>query len=137
MEHIRGGSRPLFRLTRSVRTERRGYEEKERDPRLLEEKQRDAAARGARCCEGSAAASSTAGENGKAAGYIDEIGAARIVAPELIVRWIGNEKAGRFWPAFLFGVVPPRLPLSLEIDPRFGEIRQEMVGLTLFVERPL
>jgi hypothetical protein len=58
------------------------HEEKKRDPRLLEEKKRTAASFGPRPHEAPTtyAASRAAGEIGKAAGDLDEIGPQRIVS---------------------------------------------------------
>ncbi len=54
-----------------VRIERRSYEEKERNPRLLEEEEGVAASHGAGRPEGTAAASRAGGENGKTARNVD------------------------------------------------------------------
>src|SRR5882724_3889757 len=69
-----------FRITGSVRIERRSHEEKKRDPRFLEEEEGATASRGAGRDEGPAAATARAtGQIGKAAGNFDEIGAQRII----------------------------------------------------------
>jgi hypothetical protein len=63
-------------------------EEKKRDPRLLEEKERTAASFGTRSHKASTActASRTAGEIGKAARHLDEIGPKRIVSSLTLLR---------------------------------------------------
>ena len=82
-------------------------EEKKRDPRLLEEKERTAASFGARPHEDPATytASRAAGESGKATRHLDEIGPQRIVSL-----------------------------LCFELDPRFGQLGEEMVCRTFFVQ---
>jgi len=63
-----------------VRTQRSPYEEKERDPRFLEEEKRFAASLGTRRYERQAAAHSAAREDWKTAGHIYEVGTTRILS---------------------------------------------------------
>jgi len=69
-----------------VGIERRSYEAKERDPRLLEEEERVAASLSAGRHEGPAAASRAAGEDGKTARDVDEVGTTRLVTPAPVLR---------------------------------------------------
>jgi hypothetical protein len=121
-----GSSAPLP-LRAAFATDRRSYEKKERNSQLLEEEKKRAATQCAERHESSAAcADSTGGACRQASSHLHEVRSPRLVKRRTPVR---VDRRSHFPVSHSL-----KLVLSVEIDPRFGEIGEQMVCLTFFVE---